>query len=237
MKAVILAGGKGTRLQPYTTVFPKPLVPVGDVPILEILLRQLKRSGVTDITLAVGHLAELIEAFFGDGSKLGLTIRYIREDTPLGTVGPLAQVPGLDDDFLMMNGDLLTTLPYAELMAVHKREGAAATIAVHKRDVKIDLGVLALDDGSCVAEYIEKPTYHYRVSMGVYAFSPRVLSLIPANEYMDFPTLINVLLEKGEKVYGYQSDHYWLDIGRPDDYQQAVDEFEAHRSEFLPGDS
>ena len=234
MKAVILAGGKGTRLQPYTTVFPKPLVPVGDVPILEILLRQLKRSGVTDITLAVGHLAELIEAFFGDGSKLGLTIRYIREDKPLGTVGPLAQVPGLDDDFLMMNGDLLTTLPYDELMAHHKAEGAAATIAVHTREVKIDLGVLGLDDASCIQEYIEKPTYYYPISMGAYVFSPRVLPLIKPNEYLDFPTLINMLLKQGEKIYGYQSDHHWLDIGHPEDYHQAIDEFEANRQLYLP---
>ena len=236
MKAVILAGGKGTRLRPYTTVFPKPLVPVGDVPILEIVLRQLKRYGVTDITLAVGHLAELLQAFFGDGSKFGLNIDYSFEDKPLGTVGPLGLIDGLDEDFLVLNGDLLTTLPFGDLMDTHKREDAAATIAVHRRDVRIDLGVLALDDASSVSEYIEKPTYHYQVSMGVYAFSPRILPLIPKDEYFDFPTLVNLLLQQGQKVYGYQSDHYWLDIGRPDDYQQAIDEFEAHRSEFLPED-
>jgi len=233
MKAVILAGGKGTRLRPYTTVFPKPLVPVGDMPILEIILRQLKNNGIEEIVLAVGHLAELIEAFFGDGRKFGLKITYSREDKPLGTAGPLSLIDGLDSDFIVMNGDLLTTLPYKNLVEKHKAESAMATIAVHKREVKIDLGVLKYDDASNIVEYIEKPTYHYSVSMGVYVFSPTVMQYVKKDKYLDFPDLIQSLLNKKEKVYGYQSEDYWLDIGRADDYQQAVDEFESNKRLFF----
>ena len=233
MKAVILAGGKGTRLRPYTTIFPKPLVPIGDMPILEIILRQLKNNGIKEIVLTVGHLAELIEAFFGDGRKLGLKITYSREDKPLGTAGPLSLIDGLDSDFIVMNGDLLTTMPYKYLVEKHKAESAMATIAVHKREVKIDLGVLRCDNASHIVEYIEKPTYHYSVSMGVYVFSPSVMQYIKKDEYLDFPDLIHILLNKKEKVYGYQSEDYWLDIGRADDYQQAIDEFESNKQLFF----
>ncbi|MGA1979146.1 MAG: sugar phosphate nucleotidyltransferase [Sedimentisphaerales bacterium] len=233
MKAVILAGGKGTRLRPYTTVFPKPLVPVGDMPILEIVLRQLKRNGIEEITLAVGHLAGLIKAFFGNGEKLGLNITYSMEDKPLGTVGPLSLIDGLVSDFLVMNGDLLTTLSYSDLIDKHKEKKAMATIAVHRRDVKIDLGVLKFNEESNVTEYIEKPTYHYWVSMGVYVFSPDILKYAEKNKYLDFPDLIHILLEKEKKVYGYQSNDYWLDIGRQDDYQEAIEVFESKKHLFL----
>lgn len=232
MKAVILAGGKGTRLRPYTTIFPKPLVPVGDKPILEIVLSQLKRAGIIDIVLAVGHLAELIQAFFGDGKKFGLNISYSMEDKPLGTAGPLSLISGLNSNFIVMNGDLLTTLSYTNLINKHKKEKAAATIAVHKKDVKIDLGVLECDGQSCVKKYIEKPTYHYNVSMGIYVFSPEVLEYIPKGKYLDFPELIQILLNNGKKVFGYQSDDYWLDIGRQDDYQQAIETFESNKHLF-----
>lgn len=229
-----MAGGKGTRLRPYTTIFPKPLVPIGDMPILEIILRQLAANGVCDITMAVGHLAELIQAFFNDGSKFGVKIDYSMEDKPLGTAGPLSLIKGLDSDFLVMNGDVLTTLPYAALVEKHKAEKATCTIAVHKRSVKIDLGVLELDKVSTVQRYIEKPTYHYTVSMGIYVFSPSVMHFIEKDKYLDFPDLVKLLLKKGEKVYAYQSEDYWLDIGRHDDYQQAMEEFEANRHLFLP---
>jgi len=234
MKAVILAGGKGTRLKPYTTVFPKPLVPVGDMPILEIILRQLAADGICDITMAVGHLAELIQAFFKDGSKFGVNIDYSMEDKPLGTAGPLSLIGNLDSDFLVMNGDVLSTIPYAALIKKHKSEKAICTIAVHKKDVNIDLGVLELDETSVVRGYIEKPTYNYTVSMGIYVFSPEVMRFIKKDEYLDFPDLVKLLIKKGEKVYAYQSKDYWLDIGRHDDYQQAVDEFETNRHLFLP---
>jgi len=234
MRAVILAGGKGTRLAPYTTVFPKPLVPIGDMPILEVVVRQLRRAGVGQITMAVGHLAELLMAFFGDGARFGVRIDYSREDEPLGTAGPLAQIGGLEDAFLVMNGDVLTTLDYTALVAYHREHGAAATIAMHERSVKINLGVIEVNDDNRVVQYIEKPTHDYRVSMGIYVFEPSVLRYIERGVRLDFPELIWKLLADNEPVLGYPYDGYWLDIGRPDDYARAVAEFEQMRAQFLP---
>jgi len=227
MKAVILAGGKGTRLRPYTTAFPKPLMPVGDKPILEIILRQLKSHGINEIIMAVGHLAELIMTFFGDGSKFGVRIKYSREDEPLGTAGPLSLVKDeLTETFLVMNGDILTTLNYSDLIEYHKRSGAIATIALNKRDVYIDFGVVELDEDSNITDYIEKPTLHYLVSMGIYVFEPEVLKYIPNNKKFDFPDLVKKLISAGEKVKGYIYDGYWRDIGRPEDYEKACNEID-----------
>ena len=234
MRTVILAGGRGTRLRPYTTIFPKPLMPVGDMPILEIVIRQLKHAGITDIVMAVGHLAELLEAYFGDGSRLGVRIAYSREETPLGTAGPLALIPGLDETFLVMNGDVLTTIDYTALIAAHRRSGALATIATHRRDVRIDLGVIETDAAGRLTDYIEKPTYHYRVSMGIYIFEPAALGYIPQGQRFDFPELILRLLAAGQPVQSFPFDGYWLDIGRPDDYEQAIEEFERLKTQFLP---
>jgi len=234
MRAVILAGGRGTRLRPYTTVFPKPLMPIGDMPILEIVIRQLRRAGITDIVMAVGHLAELLEAYFGDGSRLDVRIVYSREETPLGTAGPLALIPGLNETFLVMNGDVLTTIDYIALIAAHRRSGALSTIATHRRDVKIDLGVIETEASGRLTDYIEKPTYHYRVSMGIYVFEPAVLDYIPPGQRFDFPELILRLLRASQTVQSYPFDGYWLDIGRPDDYEQAIDEFERLKDQFLP---
>lgn len=233
MKAVILAGGKGTRLAPYTKILPKPLMPVGDMPILEILVRQLKCEGVDEIVLTVGHMAGLLRAFFNDGEQFGLNIRYSYEEKPLGTAGPLALVEGLDDTFVVTNGDVLTTLRVRDLVRFHKEEGAAATIAMHRRQVKVDLGVILVNGGPNVVGYIEKPTYDYSVSMGIYVFEPRVLSYIPPGEHLDFPNLVHKLLGAREKVIGYPFEGYWQDLGRPDDYEQANMDFEQMRSEFL----
>jgi NDP-sugar pyrophosphorylase family protein len=234
MKAVILAGGKGARLAPYTRVIPKPLMPIGDMPILEVLLRQIKHAGVDEVILTVGHMAELLQAFFQNGERLAIPVRYSYEDKPLGTAGPLRQIDGLDEAFLVMNGDVLTTLDFNQLVACHRRSGAMVTVAVHPRDVKIDLGVLRLDGDSRVVDYIEKPTYNFVVSMGVYVFDPRVLEFIPKNEYFDFPNLILKLLAANEVVKVFHFDGYWMDLGRPDDYDQAVCDFERMRAEFLP---
>jgi NDP-sugar pyrophosphorylase family protein len=236
MRAVILAGGKGTRLAPYTTIFPKPLVPVGDMPILEIVIRQLRHAGVDHVTMAVGHLANLLMAFFGDGSRWGMQIDYSLEDTPLGTAGPLASIDGLDQTFLVMNGDVLTTLDYAALVAYHRARGAAAAIAMHQREVKIDLGVIEVDESNRVQKYIEKPSFDYRVSMGVYVFEPCVLRYVQRGVRLDFPELIWKLLAHKQLVVGYPYAGYWLDIGRPDDYARAVEEFESMRAQFLPGE-
>ena len=174
MKTVILAGGKGTRLAPYTTIFPKPLVPIGDRPILEIIIRQLVRQGFGDILLSVGHLGELIEAYFQNGHRAipGLNLGYFRETQPLGTAGSLAMIPGLDETFMVMNGDILTTLNYQALVQHHHEHKAALTIAMHQKDVPIDLGVLETDTSGDLLSYNEKPNYHFEVSMGVYVYEP-----------------------------------------------------------------
>jgi len=234
MKAVILAGGRGTRLAPYTTILPKPLMPVGDKPILDIVINQLRHYGFTDITLAVGYLSELLMAYFGDGSRFGVSIHYSHEDQPLGTAGPIALVEGLTEPFLVMNGDILTALNFGDLMAYHRRNQAIATIATYPRSVKIDLGVIESDDQARLTRYIEKPTNHYRVSMGIYIFDPRVREHIPYNQRLDLPDLLMGMLAEQQLVQCYMYDGYWLDIGRVDDYQRAVEDFEQHRASFLP---
>jgi NDP-sugar pyrophosphorylase family protein len=237
MKAVILAGGKGTRLAPYTKILPKPLMPIGDMPILEVLLRQLMNAGVKDVVITVGHLAALLRTYFMDGREFGLNISYSYEDKPLGTAGPLALVPGLTETFFVMNGDVLTTMKFQDLLHFHKSQGAIATIAAHQRTVKIDLGVLQHADGDYrVTNYIEKPSYDYLVSMGIYVFEPEVLEFVPKNEYLDFPNLVLNLIAAGKKVCYLPHDGYWKDLGRADDYEQATQEFEALKNDFLPED-
>jgi NDP-sugar pyrophosphorylase family protein len=226
MKAVVMAGGKGTRLAPYTKILPKPLMPIGDQPILEVLLGQMKRAGVEEVVLTVGHLAELLRSFFQDGSRLGLDITYSFEDTPLGTAGPLSLIDGLEDTFLVTNGDVLTDLDFRTLVDFHQHKGAAATIAMHQREVKIDLGVIQFDGEHEVTGYIEKPSYDFCVSMGIYVFEPAVLEHIPYNQYKDFPDLVLDLIAAGERVCGYPFEGYWQDLGRPDDYEQASQDFE-----------
>lgn len=234
---MILAGGLGTRLRPYTTVLPKPLMPIGDRPVLDVVIRQLHRSGFDRITISTGHLAELIEAFFGDGARFGVSIDYFRESTPLGTVGSLALIADLDHDFLVMNGDVLTDMDYGALLEQHVRSGAAATIAVRRRSIEISLGVLTFSsdgDSSRIAEYHEKPVLDYDASMGIYCFSPRAARHIMPGERLDFPDLVQRLLAAGEVVRGWRSDAYWLDIGRHDDYEQATEEFERMRTRLIP---
>lgn len=236
MQAIVLAGGKGTRLAPYTKILPKPLMPIGDMPILEILLRQMKRAGVNQVVLSVGHLAELLRAFFQDGENLGLQIRYSLEEHPLGTAGPLSLIDGLDSTFLVTNGDVLTTLNLAQLIARHRASGAVATIATHQRRVKIDLGVVQKNGSDEILGYVEKPTYEFLVSMGMYVFEPHVLEYIPHNQYLDFPDLVLRMIKSGERVLSYPFDGYWQDLGRPDDYEQAVQEFESLRPLILGDD-
>ena len=236
MDAVILAGGKGTRLAPYTTIFPKPLMPIGDVPILDVVLRQLKSHGFKKVIMAVGYLAELLETYFGNGSKYGIDIQYSRESKPLGTAGPLSLIGNLTSPFLVMNGDVLTTLSYSALINYHKEKAAVATIAMHQRTVDVDFGIIELNTNSKITDYIEKPRLRYVVSMGIYIFETKVLSYIKPNEKIDFPDLVRKLLANNERVIGYPSHDYWLDIGRQDDYEKAIGEFEQNRKKFLPGE-
>jgi NDP-sugar pyrophosphorylase family protein len=236
--AIILAGGKGTRLAPYTTVLPKPLLPIGDAPILDVVMRQLCYYGFTRVTLAVGYLAHLIEAVFQDGAQQGVSLRYHHEEHPLGTVGPLAQIDDLDEQFLMMNGDVLTTLDYRALFAAHAASGNFLTVATHVRTVCSDYGVLDFDghDGATrrVCGFREKPTIDHCVSMGVYILDRRVCEFIPAGQRFDLPDLIWRLLEVGLPVGAYRYDGFWLDIGRHEDYAQAIEDFEKLKDAFLP---
>jgi NDP-sugar pyrophosphorylase family protein len=232
MQAVILAGGKGTRLKLYTSVFPKPLVPVGDMPILEIIIRQLAYYGFSDIVLTVGHLKELIMAYFGDGSKWNVRITYSFENAPLGTAGPIKNVSDLDENFLVMNGDLLCDLDFKELYVFHKHNNADVTITQLKKKVKIDLGVLITKDNSII-DYIEKPEYLFNVSMGIYIFNKKTLRLIPEQTRFDLPQLILDLVHAKEKVVPFSFKGRWYDIGRPEDYEVAVKKFLKLRKEFL----
>ncbi|NEN94798.1 MAG: NTP transferase domain-containing protein [Moorea sp. SIO1F2] len=234
MKAVILAGGKGTRLKPFTVNFPKPLVPLGDVPIIEILIRRLLRYGITNITLTLGHLAELVKAYFDHRHSLveKINLDFVEEEEPTGTAGSLSFIPNLDQTFLVMNGDLLTDLNFNHLIQFHRDKNAALTIACYTRNVKIDLGVLKLNDHHQVIDYIEKPETSYPVSMGIYAYEPRVLKYIEYGKYLDLPDLVLRLIEEGEQVCAYPANCLWLDIGRPDDYAKAQDLFAEKREEF-----
>ncbi len=237
MKAILLAGGKGVRLSPYTKVIPKPLMPIGDRPIIEVLLLQMKRAGVDEAVITVGHMAQLISTFFQNGEHLGIKVSYSYEDVPLGTAGPLSLIDGLADTFMVSNGDVLTTLDIRDLLAFHKEQKAVATIAMHHRQVHIDLGVIQLDGEKDIVGYIEKPNIDYMVSMGMYVFEPRVLDFIPHGKYLDFPDLVKILLSARERVVGYHFDGYWQDLGRSDDYEQATQDFDEMRYQFLPEES
>lgn len=234
-QAVILAGGKGTRLRPFTATLPKPLVPVGDHPIIEIVLRQLKHFGFTDVVVSTGHLAELIEAYCGNGRRWGVRIRYVREDKPLSTAGALKLIRGLQPRFLTINGDVLTTLDYGALHERHRREDADVTVAVQEREYRVDFGVLELDDRDRLKTFREKPAHRYLVSMGVNMISRRALRHIRAGEAVGIPDLIARVQAGGGTVLGYRNKADWLDIGRPQDYEAAQELFSspARRARYL----
>lgn len=235
MRAVILAGGKGTRLVPYTTTIPKPLVPVGDMAIMEIVIRQLSRCGFDHITVAVNHQAQLIQAFFEDGRRWGVSIDYSMEDTPLSTMGPLRLIDNLPEHFLVMNGDVLTDIDYSGFFQSHVASGAIGTIATYRRDTKIDFGVLHFSgQDNRISEFIEKPIEHFCVSMGVYAFSRDIMGIIPEGVPFGFDDLMLKLIADERDVRAYPFEGYWLDIGRPDDYDRANNELNAIMDRLLP---
>ena len=237
MQAVILAGGKGTRLRPYTVSLPKPLVPIGDYPILEIILRQLARVGFKRVTISTGHLAELIEAYFRDGSRWNIEIDYVREHVPLNTAGALKLISNYDDNFLVVNGDTLTTLNYADFLRRHISVKASVTIGTKLRESKIDFGVVETNDDGFLTGYREKPIYTFPVSMGIYCLSKTCIGLIQPGESLGMPDLFLRVLKTGGKVFCAKTDCYWLDIGRVDDYERAQEEFETYKSDFLRTDA
>jgi NDP-mannose synthase len=234
MQAIILAGGKGRRLMPYTTVLPKPLMPIGNYSILEVILRQLKHAGFSRVTICTGYLHELIHAYLNSNKTLGLELSYTHEETPLGTIGPLRLIEELDDTFLVMNGDILTDIDYTALIDAHRKKNAIATVATYQRDVHIDFGVLEKNSENRIIAFREKPTYHFDVSMGIYVFSKKILNFVPQDEPFGFDQLMYALTETKAPVFSYPHAGYWLDIGRPDDYARSIEEFERYKDRFLP---
>jgi NDP-sugar pyrophosphorylase family protein len=235
MKVVLLAGGKGSRLRPYTALIPKPLMPIGDRTVAEILLRQLARAGVTDVLMCVGHQAALIEAVLGPGDRYGLRIAYRREEEPLGTVGPLrAYAADLPERFLVMNGDILCDLDFNALHRAGEASGAPLTVAVCERASRVDLGVLDLGPSGEVTRFREKPTFTFWVSMGVYAMSRDVIRYIPEGRPFGFDELMHALLAARAPIGTFPFRGHWLDIGRSEDFADAQAEFEQHRERYLP---
>jgi NDP-sugar pyrophosphorylase family protein len=221
-RAIILAGGKGTRLKPYTISLPKPLVPLGDKPILELIIMQLKNHGFTHITITLNHMAEMIKAFFNDGSKWGVKIDYTLEEEPLSTMGPLTLIKNLPENFLVMNGDVLTDLSFSRFFNEHEAEKSLFTIASHRRTEKVDYGLLHHDENNKLIKFEEKPNYEFLVSMGVYMVNRSVVEYIPENTFFGFDHLMYKLLEVEKPATVYEFEGFWLDIGRPSDYETAI---------------
>lgn len=228
-----MAGGLGSRLRPYTITIPKPLVPIGELPILEIIIRQLASEGIEHITLAVNHQADLIKSYFGDGSKWNLFIDYSLESKPLSTMGPLTLISDLPQDFLVLNGDILTDISFRKLGQKHLESNSLFTISSYKRNECVDYGVLEIDEHSRLSGFREKPTISYQVSMGLYVLSSKVLDVIPENTFYGFDDLMCELIERGQPANVVNHGGIWLDIGRPDDYSKAIDVFENNKALFL----
>lgn len=236
MQAVLLAGGKGTRLRPLTEDLPKPLVPLGDTPLVEILLRQLRAHGVTEVVIATGHLAHAIQERLGDGSRFGLSIEYLVEQAPLDTAGCLGLITPPAEPFFVANGDLLTTLNFSKMAQFHRERGALVTVGVHQQEVRLELGVLEIGEGGELLDYREKPVYHYPVSIGAYRVSPRACEYIQPGERISMPAFILRLRDAGETVLCYREDCYWLDVGHMKAYDEAVEAFRSAPERFLPGE-
>jgi len=232
-RAVILAGGRGTRLRPYTVSLPKPLMPIGEFPILEVIVRQLTRHGFDHITMAVNHQADIIRAFFQNGERWGIKIDYSLEDKPLSTMAPLRLIQDLPNHFLVMNGDVLTDLNYSDFYEEHVKQNSIFTISSHVREQMIDYGVLKVDANNLLSGFSEKPKAKYRVSMGIYMVSRRILDIIPEGMSYGFDNLMLDLIATKNPASVKEFVGYWLDIGKPDDYEQAIEEFEKMKSRFL----
>lgn len=236
LKAVIQAGGKGTRLRPYTTVLPKPLMPLDGAPVIEMLLKWLRRNGIDQFYITIGYLGHLIKSVIGDGSQWDMNIEYSQEPEPLGTVGPLCLLgrERLNETFLMLNGDLLTDLDLREFIKFHKSQGGMVTIAATRKNVQIDLGVLECS-GSRLTTFREKPNQSYLVSMGIYCIEPEVLDIIPRNVPYGFDNLMHTMLDRGLSVAIYEHEGLWMDIGRIDDYIKAQELVDDDQKAFLKG--
>lgn len=233
MHAVLMAGGRGSRLAPYTTVLPKPLMPLGDRPILDVLMHQLVAAGVDGISISVGHLSGLIESWVRHQSRVTVPVRFVYEDEPLGTAGALGNIERPADTFLALNGDILSTLDFAALVEHHRAHGAIATVAIKERSVDVQYGVVHTDARGCVERLEEKPQLRFRVSMGIYAMQPAICDLIEPGERIDFPDLLLRAIDRGHDVQTFPFDGYWRDIGNREDYEMAIDDFAADPARFL----
>jgi NDP-mannose synthase len=231
MKAVLLSGGKGTRLRPYTVNFPKPLMPIGETPILEFVIKKLKTNGISDILIATGYLDEMIKLYFGNGEKWGVNISYSKEEKPLGTAGPLSLLKDfLDDRFILMNGDVISDLDLSSMLKFHIDNSSMATIASSEREVQIDYGVIKSDPTGVLTGWDEKPVIYYRVSMGIYLLEKEIIDYIPLNQFYNIPDVFLDLIKKSQKVTTFLHKGYWLDIGRPEDYEKACNDYQNLQS-------
>ncbi|MFC1478319.1 sugar phosphate nucleotidyltransferase [Candidatus Margulisiibacteriota bacterium] len=234
MRAIVLAGGKGVRLKPYTTTLPKPLMPLGDeMPILEVVIKQLKKNGFKHITIAVNHLSNIIMAFFGNGEKWGVKIDYSLEEEPLGTIGPVTLIDDLPDDFLLMNGDLLTDINYREFFEYHQKNKNDVTVASYKRKQNIDFGIIEANADNEIIGFAEKPDYDFGVSMGIYIIKRKVIEKLPKGKPYGFDNLMLDGIASDMKMQVMPFQGYWLDIGRPDDYEQANKDFSGMKDKLL----
>ena len=235
MQAVLMAGGEGARLRPFTHVLPKPLVPIGEISILERVLQQLSHCNFDNVIISVGYKAEIIMAVLGNGSRFNMDIRYHLENKPLGTIGALASIEGLENDFLVMNGDICTNLNFRRFYETHIAQAAEATVGIYARQERIELGVLELDSQKKhIITFQEKPIYNFLVSMGVNAFNKAIVGIIPKDQYFGFDTLMQKMLKDGVKIHSYLFSGYWVDIGRPDDYDRLMIELEKNPNFFSP---
>ncbi|WP_067624153.1 sugar phosphate nucleotidyltransferase [Alicyclobacillus acidiphilus] len=233
MEAIIVTGGKGLRMAPFTKVLPKGLLPIDDRPILEIIVQQLKNYGYKTIHMACGYLASLIQAYFQDGKEFGVNIDYFVEPKPLGTAGPIKKVRlQSDQPVLVINCDILTTLNFREMMDFHKAGSSLLTIASQKKSVAIEFGVLQTN-GPRVDQFVEKPTQSASVSMGIYIMDPAIVDFIPDDTYYDMSDLIVQLLTLGQEIRHFENESFWLDIGRPDDFAKAGEMFPRIKDQLL----
>lgn len=233
MRAVILAGGKGKRLAPFTKVFPKSMVPIGETPIVEILINNLVSCGFHDLVMSVGYLSDLIETYFKGKYSNGVQLQYVKEVMPLGTAGPIATVPNLKETFLVINGDIITDLNFHEMMNYHKEKKSVLTVAVYQKEIKIEFGVVETNENLSIVKYNEKPVSKHLVSMGIYSCEPEITRYIPRKEYLDFPQLVHRLISAGEKVIAYPFHGYWRDIGSHEEYELAVEEFKEKENRLV----
>ncbi|MFA6957676.1 MAG: sugar phosphate nucleotidyltransferase [Thermoanaerobaculia bacterium] len=234
MRVLLLAGGRGRRLEPYTAILPKPLAPIGELPIIEIIVRQLHRDGLTEVVASIGHLGELIVAYFAARPlPRGLSLTFVRETEPLGTAGPLSLVARPGESLLVVNGDVLTELRFDQVVATHEREKPAMTVAVNRRGLPIEFGVVEAEDGR-VSSIREKPVIEHDCCMGVNVYGPEAIEIASRGGAVDFPDVVNELLGRSLAVRTHRFDGFWCDIGRRDDMVRANEEFERRRDALLP---